>query len=78
MNRRNALKSFLALPATATLTRAEIIPVDKEAYARGSPEWQDFSELLPRLDLDDRSSWSGPIEKNPLEHLERALRRKIT
>jgi predicted O-methyltransferase YrrM len=54
------------------------IRVDKEPYTRGSQEWQDFSELLPRLDLDDRSSWSGPIEKNPLEHLERALRRKIT
>jgi uncharacterized phage-associated protein len=40
--------------------------VDEDAFLRLNPEWQQLCERIGAADLDDRSSWSEPIEGDPL------------
>jgi uncharacterized phage-associated protein len=47
--------------------------IDEDAYLRLSPGWQDLCERIATEDLDDRSRWSEPIQKNPKAHFRRLL-----
>ena len=47
--------------------------LDEEAYLRLNPQWQGLCETIRRVDLDDRTKWSEPIENDPLAYFRRAM-----
>lgn len=47
--------------------------LDDEAYLRLNPQWQGLCEAIRRVDLDDRTKWSEPIENDPLAYFRRAM-----
>jgi uncharacterized phage-associated protein len=51
---------------------APVLP-DEEAYLRLDPQWQGLCESIRRANLDDRSKWSEPIERDPLAYFRRVM-----